>query len=743
VRVDPRIDRLRKEAALRRGMIVPGCVAPFALAVVVLAARIGGSAAAGVAAIVVVAALAVLALRAWRGVDAAWLARRLDTDFALMDDSAALLFRDPATLSRVQALQRTRLQTRLDATRIDLRPPWPRVQLLASAVGGLLLIAIALAWRGPGTAVPEASRSGPMRPPVAATRIARSELAFEPPVYTQLPTQTGAALDVKAPQGSAMHWRLRFDPLPKRVALQFHDGTLLALAADGDEWQGTRTLDASTLYRIVLEGAPAPEDDRLYRLDAIADRAPEIRVIQPERTLNLVEAGQKTWYLAFEADDDYGIVQATLSITHAQGNGENIVVKQQATVLVGEPTEAAASSTSLTAASASPPAPSSPARRERDGSGPRTVLRYVHTIDLAALGYSKGDDVIARLVVTDNRAPTPTTTRSTGIILRWPADPSKDSAALEGVVQKTMPAYFRSQRQIIMDSEALLAQRAQLDAAKFLARSDSIGVDQKLLRLRYGQFLGEESEGHAEHAPEGAVGGADTQAGALAGAHEVQEHAAAPAPTKFGEAGDIVAEYGHVHDIAEAATLLDPETKATLKSALAEMWQAELHLRQGHPDEALPYEQRALEFIKQVQQATRIYLARVGLELPQIDEARRLSGEHKDLSDRAGTLAAAPAADAALAELWRGLDDAAPDWDAAAGVLAARGSSPDTLGLLAALDRARREPACADCRAQLRRALWPLLRLPPAASAPRSAADAEGRAYLDALRAVGAAERLR
>jgi len=299
-----------------------------------------------------------------------------------------------------------------------------------------------------------------------------------------------------------------------------------------------------------------------------------------------------------------------------------------------------------------------------------------------------------------------------------------------------MPAYFRSQRQIIIDTEALIAEKAQLDEAKLLARSDSIGVDQKLLRLRYGQFLGEESEGHAEHAPEGAVGGADTQAGALAGAHALQEAAAPRAPpAKFGEAGDVVAEYGHVHDIAEAATLLDPQTKATLKAALGEMWQAELHLRQGHPDDALPYEHRALDLIKQVQQATRIYLARVGLELPTPDEARRLSGERKDLVDRVGTLASTVPGDAAVVELWRALDRSVPpDWDAAAQALAGRGSAPDVLGAIAAIDRARREPDCSDCRQQLRRALWPLLPTPPAASAPRAAPDAAGRAYLDALR---------
>ena len=207
---------------------------------------------------------------------------------------------------------------------------------------------------------------------------------------------------------------------------------------------------------------------------------------------------------------------------------------------------------------------------------------------------------------------------------------------------------------------------------------------------------------------------------------------------EFGKEGDLVAEYGHMHDIAEAATLLDPETKATLKSALAEMWQAELHLRQGDPAQALPYEHRALEFIKRVQQSTRIYLARVGLELPAPDEARRLSGERKDVVDRSGTLVAANDGDAAIAQLWKALAaNDAPDWDAAEAWLRTHtANAPDALGVLAAIDRARRDPACVQCRAALRDLLWPLLPAPSATAAPRAAPPVAGRAYLDALQAV-------
>jgi hypothetical protein len=237
------------------------------------------------------------------------------------------------------------------------------------------------------------------------------------------------------------------------------------------------------------------------------------------------------------------------------------------------------------------------------------VASAIATRSISALSLAKGDEVVVRLVVTDNRVPKPNVTRSPSLILRWPADASKDSSGLDGIAQKTMPAYFRSQRQIIIDTEALLTDKPALDDAKFLARSDAIGVDQKILRLRYGQFLGEESEGHAEAAIDAGHANADSQVGALAAAHESAEKPAKEG-AKFGDAGNIEAEYGHVHDIAEASTLLDAATRTTLKSALDEMWQAELNLRQGKPDAALPFEHRALDLIKQVQQSTRIYLAR-------------------------------------------------------------------------------------------------------------------------------------
>ncbi|HVT33514.1 MAG TPA: DUF4175 family protein [Rhodanobacteraceae bacterium] len=717
--LDARLNALGRRARHRRGAIAVLAGAPVVIASVVWAWRVGswpGAAVAGIAGLILLAAGARHAIRS---IDPAWIARRLDAADAGLEDSADLLFDDASRLTPLQALQRARVQRRIEShSVVDIAPPWPRHALAATMAVSLL--AIGLAVRMPPTSSRDAGADAARKPANAtSTQIDRIRLDVAPPRYTQLAPRRESELEAQVPEGSRVGWRLHFAPMPSAAALAFHDGSRVELARDGGDWIGERTLAASTLYRIVLDGAPPLEDDRLRRLDVVADRAPDVRVIEPGKTLTLLADGQRTWDLAFEAGDDYGIAAASLTITLAQGTGENIAFKEETLALAGDELD-----------------PASPGRRER----------YRHTLDLGTLGIARGDDVIVRLAVSDNREPKPNTTKSASFILRWPPESSSDSVGMEGLVEKAMPAYFRSQRQIIIDTEKLVAEQPALAENALLARSDGIGVDQKILRLRYGQFLGEESETRSDGAPPGedrkrATNDADAgRADALTRREE--EHRHFIDAEKFGDAGAVTAEYGHTHDVAEAATLLDPETKSILKSALDAMWEAELHLRQGHPSEALPHENTALAYIKQVQQSSRIYLARVGLELPAVDEARRLSGDRKGVSDRESSLVPEIADSGALAA-WKALDGGAPpDLDALERwVNAHESASGDSLALLAAIDRVRREVACDECRRQLRSLLWPLLPRPAAGIEARVVPDASGRAYLEALRVEGGAPR--
>jgi hypothetical protein len=717
--VDARLHAIGRNARVRRAAISALYALPAATAAVALGARAGGWPGAILAVVIAAIALGLGLRRVMRSIDDAWIARRLDSAEPRLEDSADLLFRDTSTLSPLQRLQRARLHERIgNAPAAEVASSWPLPRLALAWLAGIaavVLIAIA-----PGTAMHGAGSASQAAANAGTTKIDRVRLDIVAPAYTRIEARSESSLEARVAEGSRVAWHLHFTSAPKTAALTFHDGSRVDLARNGSEWTGERMFASSALYRIVLDGAPPLDDDSLRRVDVIADRAPDVRVIQPEKSLTLLEDGQKTWDLAFEASDDYGIAAASLTITLAEGTGENIAFKEQTLALAGEDIDAA-----------------NPGRHQR----------YKHSLDLGALGIARGDDVIVRLAVSDNRDPKPNTTKSASFILRWPPEASSDSAGIEGLVEKAMPAYFRSQRQIIIDTENLIAEQPKLDADATLARSDGIGVDQKILRLRYGQFLGEESETRSDGAPPGddrKKGKNEADAGRVdALTKREAEHKHFLDAQKFGDAGAVVSEYGHTHDVAEAATLLDPETKAILKSALNEMWDAELHLRQGRPAEALPFENRALAYIKQVQQSSRIYLARVGLELPAVDEARRLSGDRKGLTDRESALAPADDSDSAALVAWQALDaHGTPDLEALDRWVSAHANAAgDSLALLAASDRVRRDPKCEECRRQLRSLLWPLLPQPATSVEARVAPDAAGRAYLDALRGANAGAR--
>jgi hypothetical protein len=327
--------------------------------------------------------------------------------------------------------------------------------------------------------------------------------------------------------------------------------------------------------------------------------------------------------------------------------------------------------------------------------------------------------------------------RGPGVILRFPAPRPPDAEGLDLMAKQQMPAYFRSQRQVIIDTEALIKQRRNLTADEFMARSDTIGVDQRLLRLRYGQFVGME----AEETPRPPLPTSDKDAPGAKPEPEHydgdgHDHSQDRKPPAFGALGDITAEYGHVHDESEAATLLDPDTRALLKAALDAMWEAELNLRSGRPEAALPFENTALDYIKQVQQATRIYLPRIGSQQPPIDMARRLTGKREGIVGGAAQLTPFAIEDAVPATAWRALaQPGAIDLDGLDRWVRANSARVrDPLAVLAAIDGLRAAPASRAGRETLRARLWTVLTRPPAQVRRRQDGGTVGQRYLQGLR---------
>ena len=269
-----------------------------------------------------------------------------------------------------------------------------------------------------------------------------------------------------------------------------------------------------------------------------------------------------------------------------------------------------------------------------------------------------GDELYFYVVAFDTKQPVPNRSRTETYFISLRDTTKQETVVDDGLGVDLMPDYFRSQRQIIIDTEKLLKERKQISKQNFQSKSNELGYDQKVLRLRYGEFLGEEFEsgiGPQENPAEedhdheeeditkkyGHVHDTENEHNLVEekkGGHDHHHHAEG----KEGETdkNGIPAGFVHEHDSEEEATFFTQSIRAKLKAALTIMWDAELHLRLYEPEKSLPFQYKALKLLKEISQDSRIYVHRTGFDPHPLKEEKRMTG---DLSEVKNTTAQAAA----------------------------------------------------------------------------------------------------
>ena len=456
----------------------------------------------------------------------------------------------------------------------------------------------------------------------AAPSFVSAHLTVTPPSYTKLPILNTSEMNVSAVSSSGLHWQLAFSHSSElTVKLTNNRGEELSFKKKGDQFEYRDRLYNSGLYgfKAYWKDSLVYQSD-FYRLEALPDLAPKIEPASKELYQYHFLKDPKKLQISAKISDDFLVNQAFIIATVARGAGENVKFREIKL-----------------------PLPQADFKE----------AKVSQSIDLKALNFAPGDELYYYWAAVDNKRPEPNFSKSDTYFVVYKDTAQVEEAELATMAMNILPEYFRSQRQIIIDTEKLIAKRNKIPAKDFNSTSNEIGFDQKSLRLRYGQYLGEEFEnsiGGGNALPKDSQGDAVVGFALLHGfvhAHDTgEEHAGGGGHEGHSHGNDkkdeekkdpvaaILEEYVHSHDDGEAFTFYEQSTRTLLKMALEQMWQSELHLRLYEPEKAIPFEKKALEYLKSAQQRARTFVKKTSFDPPPIKEKeKRQTGELKNYNE--------------------------------------------------------------------------------------------------------------
>ncbi|RYZ29373.1 MAG: DUF4175 family protein [Chitinophagaceae bacterium] len=505
----------------------------------------------------------------WR-LDEWQVSRFLNATTPSLEESTQLVLQPTDSFSLLEKMQRKKVETALGNLSIEY--PFKRqlrigfLLLLIGIVMSVIITKLPLTFTNK---VVEKERSSTINtvPETVLPEIKKTIVTIIPPAYTKQAKKQQNRFNIQAEEGSTIVWNLQTTVSAKKLKLIFNDGTNLNLTNDekSQNWQAQRSIQASGFYQVSIDGKLS----ELYRIEMIKDQKPIITVQSPKPSTTIVYGQPEKALLSVSINDDYGISQTYISATISSGQGEAVKFNEQRLSFA-------------------------------DFAAGGQTYRLQKMLDCKALGMKPGDELYFFVSAKDSKQQE---SRSDVYIVTL--EDTTGLFTMEGMATALdiKPELFRSQRQIIIETEQLLRDKPNISEEEFKTKSNDLGTDQKLLRLRYGKFLGEET---------------DTEIG---GGHDQDDDHGSE------DVADIQDQYSHKHDNAEDATFFDAATKKQLKETLNEMWKAELQLRTMKPKDALPFEYKALRLLKDLQQQSRVYVAKTGAKINPLKPEKRLSGD--------------------------------------------------------------------------------------------------------------------
>jgi hypothetical protein len=279
-------------------------------------------------------------------------------------------------------------------------------------------------------------------------------------------------MNVKVVEGSQLFWELNFHGVVGDVWIEGL-GKDLIMNASETAFVKAYTPQTSGYYNFKFSDTiGAHFASEIYAIEVLKDKAPSIEIKDIAQFISFDFEDDKVFTFSAEIADDFGIASAEIIATVSKGSGESVKFREEKlsfdqSVQVGEKS-----------------------------------LRLTKKMQLDELKMEVGDELYFYVAAKDQKKPRANITRSETFFAVI-EDTVSDGFSVEGTMgADLMPDYFRSQRQLIIDTEKLLKEKPRLTEKEFKSRSNELGFDQKALRLKYGQFMGDEADSGIAVTPE-------------------------------------------------------------------------------------------------------------------------------------------------------------------------------------------------------------------------------------------------
>ncbi|NJB70267.1 hypothetical protein GGR42_000729 [Saonia flava] len=425
------------------------------------------------------------------------------------------------------------------------------------------------------------------------------------PLYTKNSPVTTEEMDITALEGSRLSWGIKFKGEVKSVVME-SGGDSYPMKLEKGEYIRTMTLKESGFYNFRFTGVNGGSYiSDLYVMEVTKDKSPVLEIQDLNQFTSFSFYDKKELSFKTLITDDYGINEVYIIATVTKGEGESVKFREEKLNF-----------------------------DDRFSKGLKRLSLF-KKINLDNLKMEPGDELYFHVEAIDSKQPNPNITKGETYFAVI-KDTATNQFAVEGTMGvDLMPDYFRSQRQLIIDTEKLIANQSKLTKKEFNATSNELGFDQKALRLKYGQFMGDEADSGIQVTEEiSTVETVNETEDPLEeythdhdgdNEHNLVDHE--HEEDTMEEADDPLSNFLHNHDDPEESTLFTQSLRSKLKQAMGEMWDAELYLRLYTPKESLPYQYRALKLIQEIKNSARIYVHRIGFDPPPIKEEVRLTGD--------------------------------------------------------------------------------------------------------------------